>query len=94
MLNRAPRGTVDIFGDEMLTWHYVENIIRSTAKKYAIDEIRTPIFEYTELFIRGMGEVLVWKSITNGLDDLKEGHDRGRRKSEHTERVGKTRNKG
>lgn len=56
MLYKAPRGTVDIFGEEMKIWQYVENIIRSTTKKYNIEEIRTPIFENTELFVRGVGE--------------------------------------
>lgn len=37
-------------------WQYVEQIIRETARAYGFQEIRTPIFERTELFIRGVGE--------------------------------------
>jgi histidyl-tRNA synthetase len=37
-------------------WNYIENIIRETATAYGYKEIRTPIFERTELFIRGVGE--------------------------------------
>ncbi len=70
MLNKAPRGTVDIFGEEMSIWHNIENTIRSITKKYNIEEIRTPIFEYTDLFIRGVGESsdIVNKEIYTFLD--------------------------
>lgn len=37
-------------------WAYVENIIRKTARDYGYLEIRTPMFERTELFLRGVGE--------------------------------------
>lgn len=37
-------------------WSYLENIIRETAQQYGLLEIRTPIFERTELFTRGVGE--------------------------------------
>ncbi len=56
MLNKAPRGTVDIYGEEMSIWNEVEKVIKEVTKNYNISEIRTPIFEYTELFIRGVGE--------------------------------------
>ncbi len=70
MLNKAPRGTVDIFGEEMSIWHDVEQIIRDISKNHNIEEIRTPIFEYTELFVRGVGESsdIVNKEIYTFLD--------------------------
>lgn len=37
-------------------WHYVENIARKTAAEFGYKEIRTPMFEHTELFLRGVGE--------------------------------------
>lgn len=37
-------------------WHYVESIIRKTAYQYGFEEIRTPLFERTELFVRGVGQ--------------------------------------
>ena len=56
MLTQAPRGTRDIFGAEMKEWHKVEGIIREICENSGIEEIRTPIFEHTELFLRGVGE--------------------------------------
>lgn len=56
MENRAPRGTVDILGINIKKWHKIEKLIRAMTKKYAIEEIRTPIFEYTEVFVKSTGE--------------------------------------
>lgn len=56
MLTRAPRGTKDLFGNEVNAWLEMENIIRSLCKDFGYGEIRTPIFEHTELFQRGVGE--------------------------------------
>ncbi len=52
----APRGTVDILPAESAKWQAVERIARETAAAYHFAEIRTPIFEHTELFHRGVGE--------------------------------------
>ena len=41
---------------EAYKWHYVENIARETAAQFGFKEIRTPMFEHTELFLRGVGE--------------------------------------
>lgn len=51
-----PRGVQDILPDEIPFWHLIENIARSLFEKYNYEEIRTPIFEFTELFIKGTGE--------------------------------------
>jgi len=56
MLTQLPRGTKDIYGPSMRVWHHVEEIIRETAAAFVFSEIRTPIFEHTELFLRGVGE--------------------------------------
>jgi histidyl-tRNA synthetase len=53
---QAPKGTHDIFGDEMIIWRSVENIILTLTQKYNYKEIRTPIIESTELFLRGVGD--------------------------------------
>ena len=54
---KKPRGTNDILpGGEVEKWQYVENTIKKIAANYAYREIRTPIFEHTELFERGVGE--------------------------------------
>ncbi|MFJ5965430.1 MULTISPECIES: histidine--tRNA ligase [unclassified Bacillus (in: firmicutes)] len=51
-----PRGTQDILPGESERWQYVEKIARDTCAVYQYQEIRTPIFEHTELFARGVGE--------------------------------------
>jgi len=52
----APRGTADILPAESWKWQTVERIAREVASVYHFGEIRTPIFEHTELFHRGVGE--------------------------------------
>lgn len=56
MLTAAPRGTKDIMPSEVGSWCYVEKILREICKNYGYQEIRTPIFEHTELFKRGIGD--------------------------------------
>ena len=52
----APRGTADILPTESWKWQAVERTARETAALYHFAEIRTPVFEHTELFLRGVGE--------------------------------------
>lgn len=56
MLTTCPRGTKDILPDMSGYWQYIENTARDICALYAYQEIRTPIFEHTELFLRGIGE--------------------------------------
>lgn len=56
MLTTAPRGTKDILPVNSRHWQYVEQIAREVCHNFAYEEIRTPIFEHTELFLRGIGE--------------------------------------
>ncbi|MBO5982907.1 MAG: histidine--tRNA ligase [Clostridia bacterium] len=51
-----PKGTKDMLPSEAYKWHYVEDIARRTAHSFGFKEIRTPTFEHTELFLRGVGE--------------------------------------
>lgn len=51
-----PRGTSDILPGEVERWQYVEGEIRSLCRLFNFREIRTPVFEHTELFLRGVGE--------------------------------------
>lgn len=53
----APRGTNDILPPDTLKWQYIEKKTHQIFSNYNYQEIRTPIFEYTELFQRGIGEV-------------------------------------
>jgi len=52
----APRGTQDILPDDARRWRWVEERFRRFCTRYGYGEIRTPIFENTELFARGVGE--------------------------------------
>ena len=51
-----PRGTNDFLPAETPRWQYVERTLLSTAELYGYGEIRTPTFEHTELFQRGVGD--------------------------------------
>ena len=53
---QVPKGTQDILPEDIKKWYYIEDVIRKILNKYGYCEIRTPIFEHTELFIRGIGE--------------------------------------
>jgi len=52
----APRGTADIVAPESARWNELETRIRALAERYGYGEIRTPLFESTDLFVRGVGE--------------------------------------
>jgi histidyl-tRNA synthetase len=52
----APRGTADTLPADSWKWQAVEKIARDVAELYHFSEIRTPIYEHTELFHRGVGE--------------------------------------
>ncbi len=56
MLTTRPRGTADILPGQVEKWQYIERKAAEIAREYGYREIRIPIFEHTELFIRGVGE--------------------------------------
>ncbi|MGB6407744.1 MAG: histidine--tRNA ligase [Planococcus donghaensis] len=53
---QAPRGTYDVLPDQSAKWQEVEQKINDLCRLYQYKEIRTPIFEHTELFQRGVGD--------------------------------------
>ena len=53
---QAPKGTKDMLPQDAYKWHFVENKFREIAKFYGMREIRTPMFEHTDLFSRGVGD--------------------------------------
>jgi len=55
-LIQTPRGTKDIYGAEAIAWQKLEETIRKLCADFGIGELRTPIFEHTELFVRGVGD--------------------------------------
>lgn len=56
MLTNAPKGTKDTLPSQVYKWHYVEKAFADICAKYGFKEIRTPMFEHTELFARGVGD--------------------------------------
>lgn len=53
---QALRGTQDILPKQVYKWNYIENMIRHLCALYGYGEIRTPMFEDTRLFLRGIGD--------------------------------------
>jgi len=56
MAVKRPRGTNDFLPEDTAKWQYIEGVLRDLCKDFGYEEIRTPIFEDTELFHRGVGE--------------------------------------
>jgi histidyl-tRNA synthetase len=67
---KAVRGTRDILPPDTAVWNFVEEKVREVFRAYNFQEIRTPIFESTELFARGVGEEtdIVSKEMFTWLD--------------------------
>ena len=66
----APRGTADLYPPESTRWQALESRAREIAHRFGYGEIRTPMFEATELFVRGVGETtdIVEKEMYTFLD--------------------------
>lgn len=71
LLTKAPRGTHDIMPSEIYKYHFLEEQFFSLADAFGFKEIRTPVFEHTELFRRSVGETtdVVQKEMYT-FDDL------------------------
>ncbi len=69
MIN-IPKGTKDVLPQEATKWHYIESKIREVTTLRGFREVRTPMFESTELFDRGVGETtdIVNKEMYTFLD--------------------------
>ena len=67
---QKPKGTRDILPEESYKWQYVENTIKEILENNGMKEIRVPVFEYTELFQRGVGETtdVVQKEMYTFID--------------------------
>lgn len=70
MAIQRPKGTQDLLPGALETWQYLEDTIRSVCREYGYEEIRTPMFEATELFQRGVGQTtdIVQKEMYTFLD--------------------------
>lgn len=69
-----PKGCYDIYGEEAKKWQYLNQVIDCIMEKYNYSFIRTPIFESTELFHRGVGETT--DMVTKETYDFKDRGDR------------------
>ncbi len=56
LITKKIKGTEDVLPKESYRWQFVENIMREESRTYGFKEIRTPVFEHTELFARGVGQ--------------------------------------
>lgn len=56
LLTKAPRGTADVLPNDSYRLRSIENALSETASVFGFKEIRTPVFEHTELFSRGVGD--------------------------------------
>ena len=56
MLTTRPRGTNDFLPGESEKWQYIEQLCRQVCAEYGYREIRLPIFEHTEVYLRSVGE--------------------------------------
>lgn len=70
ILTQAPRGTEDILPEEAAQWQVLEEVMRGEASLHGFGEIRTPVFEHTELFQRSVGDTtdVVQKEMYTFLD--------------------------
>lgn len=56
LLTQAPKGTQDLLPPQSGNWQTVEDVMRSEAAIHGFGEVRTPVFEHTELFLRSVGD--------------------------------------
>lgn len=70
MLIQAPKGTKDVLPQDVYRWQYIEKVMSELCKTYGYKEIRTPVFEHTELFQRGVGDTtdIVQKEMYTFMD--------------------------
>jgi len=70
MLTQAPKGTRDILPSDIYKWQYIEKLLAGICDNYGYKEIRTPVFEHTELFHRGVGDTtdIVQKEMYTFMD--------------------------
>lgn len=70
MIISAPKGTKDVLPNQVYKWHFVEKAFAGICKRYGFKEVRTPVFEHTELFTRGVGDTtdIVEKQMYTFMD--------------------------
>ncbi|MGN1052877.1 MAG: histidine--tRNA ligase, partial [Candidatus Scatosoma sp.] len=70
MMITVPKGTKDVLPEDSYKWRFVEDTAREISRLFCLKEIRTPVFEHTELFNRGVGDTsdVVTKEMYTFLD--------------------------
>jgi histidyl-tRNA synthetase len=67
---QAPKGTQDVLPSDVARWQTIERIARAAAERFGFHEIRTPVFEHSELFHRSAGETTdIVRKETYTFDD-------------------------
>ena len=56
LITKKIKGTEDVLPRQSYRWQFIENIMREESRAYGFKELRTPVFEHTELFARGVGQ--------------------------------------
>ena len=56
LITKRVYGAEDVLPKDSYKWQFLEQLMRSEASAYGFKEIRTPVFEHTELFQRGVGD--------------------------------------
>ncbi len=76
LITKKPKGTEDVLPKDAYRWQFVENIFREEARAFGYQEIRTPVFEHTNLFERGVGSTTdvvqkeMYTFLTKGKDSI------------------------
>jgi len=76
LITKKPRGTEDVLPRDSYRWQFVESIFRDEARTYGYKEMRTPVFEHTNLFERGVGDTTdvvqkeMYTFLTKGGDSI------------------------
>lgn len=74
MVIKKPRGTYDLFGEEIEIFNKINDVLKTISNTYNCHEIKTPIFEHKELYIRNIGESS--DIVTKEFYDFKDKSDR------------------
>lgn len=76
LITKKPRGTEDVLPRDSYRWQFLENLFREEARAFGYKELRTPVFEHTNLFERGVGDTTdvvqkeMYTFLTKGGDSI------------------------
>ena len=76
LITKKPRGTEDVLPRDSYRWQFLENLFREEARAFGYRELRTPVFEHTNLFERGVGDTTdvvqkeMYTFLTKGGDSI------------------------